>query len=730
MKLRCRQVVIALTLVSLLTLGLTANSAPTQNVELPGAEANALRTLSEYLVGSYDAAGKLLKKYDYVPPPAIAQFWHRYPAIKKLEYAYLAAETATPGTGGDKLLALLTQDLAEQYESVRRHKSLSYYAETKLVIEPPPFKNPSPIPDRINLAAKVTTALDALSNYCVRGPLGSPQRVLVKYFNLSESDAYQVLAQSDTYSEAFKRAMNRVSAEQQLNTLKTLTSNLVVYYEALTHEPSLVGLKLVEPPPEILLTPPTRPEVPERLASMPSAQARFGVHMETTYQSAASREFSSMASSFRGFGGVVFGNEVKAEVGPSRLFSIFIGESDTPGMVTVWCHFEDGMAGLPNVRAGDAYAAAEIYYPSKDTYTPPSASEGVGLVGIEDAVPYVDCHSSGVTAKRGKQFNVVMHPALKDLDLAWAALTTDMAPIEPEALVERARLGKTASAETASEAIERLFNSLESQTEVSLGTWKIVDVPMTISRKGNVLSISRTADGTADFPEGLLKNAFLEMRNMTVNQLQAMFMDILGEEAILKNEYDLDFANEFYRLLPVLTKISADYERMNRFAPVLGLFRWARSQRALLPIRPDRTGHKDTPDAVLTYGGNVTAIPPFKELEAYKQALRITTACMERALQSPVVADYRRAAQPILEQMQSQLKIYRTGKQNSEEVRRAEDELYRLLIKLKSLSADKPEIEAWRDLRELSRMIENGIAELEAANRSRRPADPRRRNQR
>ena len=47
--------------------------------------------------GGYDTAGKLLKKYNFTPPPAIAQSWQSYPAIKKLEYAYLAAETATPG---------------------------------------------------------------------------------------------------------------------------------------------------------------------------------------------------------------------------------------------------------------------------------------------------------------------------------------------------------------------------------------------------------------------------------------------------------------------------------------------------------------------------------------------------------------------------------------------------------------------------------------------------------
>jgi hypothetical protein len=720
MKLRLRQFATSLILISLLTCVLAVNSASTQNAETPAAQANALNTLSEYLVGNYDTAGKLLKKYNYVPPPAIASSWRGFPAVRKLEYAYLAAETATPRSGGDKLLALLSQKLVEQYESVRSDNVLGNYVKAEPVIEPPAFKNPSPLPQRINLDARVNAALDALADYYVRGPLGSPQRVLRKYFNLSDSDAFQVLSQSNTDSEAFKRAMDRVPREQRLSTLEKLTNDLKAHYQGLAYEAALASLKLVEPPPEISLTTPVRPTVPERLGSIPSAQDRFGLHMGTTYRDAASREFTVMASSFRGFGGVVFGNEVKADVGSARPFSIFIEETDTPGLVTVWCHFLDGsMAGLPNVRAADAYAAAEIYYPSQPHVSSPNPGEGVGLVGVEDAVPYVECETFEDALRRGKQFNVVMHPALEDLDLAWSALTVDTAPIEPEVLVQKSKRRKHPSAEPASEAIERLFNSLESQTEISLGTWKVVDVPMTISRKGNVLSISRTAGGTPDFPEGLRKEAFLEMRNMTVSKVQALLINIYGDAALSTNEYDLDFANEFYRLLPILTRVSIDYAVMNRFAPVLAFFRWARSQRAQLVIPPNRPMKIETPDAVLVYDGSVKAINPFKELDAYKASLRTVTACIEKAEQSTAFAEFQQAAEPILQRGSSQVKTYRAAPPNSPAAKQALEEIDRVVAKLESMAVDKPQVLAWLDLMDMSDLIENRISDLEAEARRR-----------
>src|SRR6516162_6941346 len=50
----------------------------------------------------------------------------------------------------------------------------------------PRFKNPDVIPPMDRLSPQAVTALDTLGQYCSRGPVGTPQAILMENFGLSK----------------------------------------------------------------------------------------------------------------------------------------------------------------------------------------------------------------------------------------------------------------------------------------------------------------------------------------------------------------------------------------------------------------------------------------------------------------------------------------------------------------------------------------------------------------
>ena len=60
-----------------------------------------------------DAAAQAIEQLGYPPPNA--DLWRTLPPVPKIEAAYLAAENAAPNAGREKVLALLSRQLGQQY---------------------------------------------------------------------------------------------------------------------------------------------------------------------------------------------------------------------------------------------------------------------------------------------------------------------------------------------------------------------------------------------------------------------------------------------------------------------------------------------------------------------------------------------------------------------------------------------------------------------------------------
>jgi hypothetical protein len=240
-----RKSVALLLLMSLLCLPLAtlASGGKDDQIALAQQQKAALETLSEYMTGHADWAERMLQKYCYEPPVA-ATAWQHYPAVRKLVIAYEAAEAANPGVGGDMLLALLSQALAQQYEAVRLEGSLIPYLNLR-VSKPPciEFRNPEKRVFFSELPPEVADAIKTIAIYSTGGALGSPQAVLRLVLkesrSFTEDAAEGFLCQSDTVADAFVRAFSYVPEEKRAALLEELTARLVPHNEAARFELSL-----------------------------------------------------------------------------------------------------------------------------------------------------------------------------------------------------------------------------------------------------------------------------------------------------------------------------------------------------------------------------------------------------------------------------------------------------------------------------------------------------------
>jgi hypothetical protein len=589
-----------------------AGSVP-QGETVSRGDAAALSTLSEYLVGRVDLAHMLLRKHGY-QPTVNDTTWHQFPSVRKLETAYMAAETASPGHGGEKLLALLASDLAQQYEGIRAEPALTdYLRRAASITTPVRFANRPAELAMPHLSQPVEAAIDTLSQYCSRGPGGTPQSILKTHFGLSEDTAYQILRQSNSNAEAFKRAMTYVPEQERTGALKSLISHLTPKFETLPHEPSL--RPFIDPPasasPSVF--PPTlsgpRPLVPSRGTEIPSATERYPTFVRENYSTPASMSFSVMAEAVEGFGGIVFGNQVSAAPDLPKVVSVSFdrGPATNSGLITY--HFANSSSSsFGNVLVEDAYAAYHMVFEGIGGVIPTELGKGVGLVSLNDNAPTFVCEKDTLKVTESSKFNVVLHPALANIDLGWAAVMVDALPIEPDLI--RTTVRENGLSEDEELAVKNLFLSIHTPSFVH--NWKVVDVPLTVGLDGNSLVVRRSGEDPS-IPIALRRASFIEMRPM------------------LEKGFDSEFARNFYQYVPILTKGSRDYRRLNDFAGVLAVFRLAKMEGAVFPSPPPSPHSTPTPDAIQISKNSITAVAPFVRGGALTAALAKANHCIAEA---------------------------------------------------------------------------------------------------
>lgn len=576
----------------------------------------ALDALASYTVDTgQDLTAAWLDRLGY-QPAVPAPEWAQYPAHRKLAMAYLAAQHADPARGGDRFLAALSQDLARRYDSVRGTPNLEPYLSS-----PPPgrvtFTNPPAVPATIDLPPRVSQAIGTLAEYSASGPLGTPRTILTTHFGVAAGDVDRLLIDSRSNHEAFRRAATRLDAAGQQRAISSWASAAASRYDAVWHEPSLSSYL---PPrdgiPSPAAAPPRpRPAVPSGTTAAGGAPAGAAPRFDRVMRSAPGSSFARVSRSIRGPGGVLFGNDVSssADLVPVSL-AYEPGAAATSGAIAVTLSDGSIVRHAP-VSALTAFVAHRFLL--EPTLQPGAA---IGLAGIESRAPYLACDSTTYRVTTGTRFNVALSPALIGTDLGWSAVMVDALPVRTEQLFS---IGRQNGPET-EVALRNLFRIPLPPGFTSLGTWKIVDVPITLSRDGGRLIAERTPEPGAAWPVGLRRSAFLEMRRF-VRDPNA---PAVPPDEIRAEEYDRTFAARFYGLMPILTQASTDYAQVNELARVLAVVRWAAFKRARF-IPPPAPRAVTTPDAILLTDTTTIAVREYDQDEAYDRTENRLFQCMD-----------------------------------------------------------------------------------------------------
>lgn len=626
---------------------------PALDVNLPPAVTKALTAAAPYLAKSSRVATKLLQQIGFNDSVLPENARRLLPPVNQIEAAYISAEKKKPGSG-EVLLALLSKALAQEYESASLHPALQPYLTRdvpagKLEFEPlkPADLEPKNLP---KFTAEATDALSALARYCEGGGI-SVRSVLIEYFGLSPEKANEVIRTWQTVDEILKHGIAPLSEIDRDRAMTRLVGELDSSYESAPsvkefapwrpkdqadpaalpapfrwHEPGEPGSwdpgfgprrpappgmppekpsgggvgevpPRVDPPGGKSIRPPVAPAPAEVRERWQGYRAReYKDFVRQSYGGPRAGRFIRVLGSAGGFGGVVFGNKViDAELPvPVELTWVPDGAGAAEGKLV--CRFGDRSATLENVSKEDAYAAHLIVYrgvgkPDDENRVEPVASidEAIGLVGIHDAVPYYDCGPEGITHE-GRRWKVVMHPALADLRLGWSTLMCDVLPLTGETgvLLRRVAARDKDAAADLREAFERGE------------TYKFSDVPLQVNVRDGRLLVQRPEEPGLGANEEVRASAFLT------------FTPYSGGKAVAKDD-------PYYKLIPALTRSSADYERLNNFARVLTVYRWAKFKGLKETPAPPAPDPAPTGASVVVTDAGAVPAPDFHRLQAFQE---------------------------------------------------------------------------------------------------------------
>lgn len=246
-----------------------------------------------------------------------------------------------------------------------------------------------------------------------------------------------------------------------------------------------------------------------------------------------------------GFGGVVFGAEVQGGTVPGIVELSWVSEE--PGHSGARGHFDvvfqDGEIAATRIFDLDqSYAAWEIIHGRKGTFRSLDIAngEGVGLAGVVNDEPN----------------RFLVHPALYGLHLGNDAVFADAVgfKMSPEMLAQKL---------SAAGAPQELVDKAVRWRNQEKGFYKIIDVETEIVRHDGLVRARRTAAG--GFSDHLRSAALLSFQ-------------AFGWGGPLAED-----ATPFYDIVPALTTTFPQYHRLNDFAELFAIMRFAKRGGARIP---------------------------------------------------------------------------------------------------------------------------------------------------
>ncbi len=198
-------------------------------IDIPANRASSLNHLAHYVSASSDATARL-RAVGYSHSEFDDKVWRSLTADEQISAAYMSAEKAAPG-GGERMLAMMSRNLAQDYESVAFHPNLSEFvrrgnsisgqiAFARLATDPKTAA--------AQVGPEARAAIGKLSYFCE----GGIRSALTNHFGLSSVDTMHILLNHrGTTAEMLESAYAKAGARDGNLALKSLIMDADTHYE-------------------------------------------------------------------------------------------------------------------------------------------------------------------------------------------------------------------------------------------------------------------------------------------------------------------------------------------------------------------------------------------------------------------------------------------------------------------------------------------------------------------
>ena len=590
------------------------------------------------------------------------------------------------------LLALLSKDLAQMYGAPEHDPRLRAYLDLDVAESSVRFRQPPPGVPLPELPDNVRSALREVANYAQGSQFGGMNNVLRDYLGLSTSQADHLLSSSASSVEALERALTIAPEDQLQRGMQRLVADVQRAHPSARDLSALQRLHPSSlwngpPPPSggaVSASAPRTPRGPRpgtagpgagvteaavRAATNPNIlrpgvresarqAARYSGYLRRNYSSAGSRLFRGMTRSSRGFGGVVFGNDLRIEA-PSveRLHWRASAPGEAWGVLEFW--LEDGQrVRMPSVAREDVLAARTLLQGVEGFVEPYEDGQGLGLVGIHDPFDWwvVD---EGELDTPGRCWSVVMHPAIEDTDLGWSTLLVDVLPIIDTQLLELVDAHCT----------EEQAASVRAALAETPSTWKFIDAPLLVRLDGTRLVVERQDAAEPGREAEFAEHALLSIQGFEFGSLD-------GEDQATP-----EFDERVVRAMPALIRASHDFERLNDLARVFACLRWAHQSGAEWMGVVEPGPPLLTPASVLVGEAGMQVVEPLSEAQHHASLREQIDAELDE-LESSASEGTRAQLQPIRSQAREYDRLQQRAEELRAEAREAEEALDRFTQEL------------------------------------------------
>jgi hypothetical protein len=607
--------------------------------------------------------------------PAAAHVYFDLPDVVKLRAAYQGIENAKADDGA-VLLDLLNKRLelekldkkGDKLTEEERAAGLQLAADMILLLTKlnPGFKASDvrtlqikfafpPAPERPKLTDEDRNRLAVLTQHLEQSRNGGPVAALKRYFDLDADAAHTLLWESGTFQLAFERAfagkqtkepkfleqlVTRVNESALKNKDHTIERTAILWAKAPEKRPGDDDLPA--------LTPQRGLKLPDAPKPVRGADQRAEDYRKDN-AGAASLKPADVRKTVGNPTGIFFAAEARADGALPKPAALEYtpGANAADGKLTVT--FGDGSKRtLAPVHAEDIWVAFEMIY-GKSAAKP---GDGVPLLVLDGPHSYFEVKDGKLL--RGRRREVTLHPSLLDRELALACVRIDGLPRSRQWLLDEIDADPAWGHFDKDEAARRK-QALRHAADWVFDPWtnlartfgphssvfRVTDVPLLIRGGDGTLVVERD-DPAHRWSEPLRRSTFIE-----ADLIIQKYSDLGRKAGEVKRP--ANYQAEAYQLMAELLPTSAELQRLNNFAAVLAVVRWAKAGDAKFaaPAKP-KAGPR-TPEAVAVYPDKVVPLPGGSKDEVLKQEVAKLDATLKDLAEKDAIKKLQKLCAKVIE---------------------------------------------------------------------------------